>query len=397
MMKLSVTTNFDDKLIEELKKYPVYEVYGKLQEDYIGGGRPSNTLKSVDKTRLEEHIKKVRDSNIKFNYLLNGACLANKEQDVEWQKNVREFLDYLKEIGVNALTVTNPFLLQIIKKYYDCFTVRISTFACIDSYEKARYWEEMGADYICVDFVKINRDFKTLKYMVDNLKKAKIELLMTNSCLKNCPYIHTHTAALSHASNIMNKDKECYADWCLYKCQEYELKHVEEYIKSPWIRPEDVKEYEKIGVEHFKITERDFPTNEIIKRVKANKKKMYNAFNNLRYSELNPDIFCSSFWSNSENDNNTIKNIDDFTSMNEIIKEICNVRGLGCERRYKRHIYIDNRKLDGFIKFFKDGHCTGNCLSCNYCKTIADKVIVKNDEICNYLEQLYDKFNEAKF
>ena len=389
MMKLSVTTNFDDKLIEELKKYPVYEVYGKLQEDYIGGGRPSNTLKSVDKTRLEEHIKKVRDSNIKFNYLLNGACLANKEQDVEWQKNVREFLDYLKEIGVNALTVTNPFLLQIIKKYYDCFTVRISTFACIDSYEKARYWEEMGADYICVDFVKINRDFKTLKYMVDNLKKAKIELLMTNSCLKNCPYIHTHTAALSHASNIMNKDKECYADWCLYKCQEYELKHVEEYIKSPWIRPEDVKEYEKIGVEHFKITERDFPTNEIIKRVKAYSEGKYDG--NLL------DLIQGQGWSNSENDNNTIKNIDDFTSMNEIIKEICNVRGLGCERRYKRHIYIDNRKLDGFIKFFKDGHCTGNCLSCNYCKTIADKVIVKNDEICNYLEQLYDKFNEAKF
>lgn len=134
----------------------------------------------------------------------------------------------------------------------------------------------MGADYICVDFVKINRDFKTLKYMVDNLKKAKIELLMTNSCLKNCPYIHTHTAALSHASNIMNKDKECYADWCLYKCQEYELKHVEEYIKSPWIRPEDVKEYEKIGVEHFKITERDFPTNEIIKRVKAYSEVKYN-------------------------------------------------------------------------------------------------------------------------
>ena len=388
MMKLSVATNFDDKLIEELKKYPVYEVYGKLQEDYIGGGRPSNTLKSVDKTRLEEHVKKVRDSNIKFNYLLNGACLANKEQDVEWQKNVREFLDYLKEIGVNALTVTNPFLLQIIKKYYDCFTVRISTFACIDSYEKARYWEEMGADYICVDFVKINRDLKTLKYMVDTLK-AKIELLMTNIVLKNCPYIHTHTAALSHASNIMNKDKECYADWCLYKCQEYELKHVEEYIKSPWIRPEDVKEYEKIGVEHFKITERDFPTNEIIKRVKAYSEGKYDG--NLL------DLIQGHGWSNSENDNNTIKNIDDFTSMNEIIKEICNVRGLGCERRYKRHIYIDNRKLDGFIKFFKDGHCTGNCLSCNYCKTIADKVIVKNDEICNYLEQLYDKFNEAKF
>lgn len=66
----------------------------------------------------------------------------------------------------------------------------------------------MGADYICVDFVKINRDFKTLRCIIDNLKKTKIELLMINSCLKNCPYIHTHTSALSHASNTMNHEKK---------------------------------------------------------------------------------------------------------------------------------------------------------------------------------------------
>ena len=41
-MKLSVATNFDDELIDKLKDYPVYEVYGKLQQDYVGGGRPSN-------------------------------------------------------------------------------------------------------------------------------------------------------------------------------------------------------------------------------------------------------------------------------------------------------------------------------------------------------------------
>lgn len=40
--------------------------------------------------------------------------------------------------------------------------------------------------------------------MVDNLKTAKIEILVTNSCLKNCPMIYTHTTGLSHASN---KDK----------------------------------------------------------------------------------------------------------------------------------------------------------------------------------------------
>lgn len=388
-MKLSVATNFDDNFVEKIKKYPVYEIYGKLQEDCIGGGRPSNELKQIDKERLETHVKKVREANIKFNYLLNGACLANKEQSKEWQEEVKKFLNYLKSIGVNALTVTNPFLLQIIKKYYNCFTVRISTFACVDSFEKAKFWEEMGADYICVDFVKINRDFKTLKYMVDNLKTAKIELLMTNSCLKNCPYIYTHTTALSHASNRKNEDKEEYEDWCLHKCQEHELKNLEEYIKSPWIRPEDVQAYENIGVEHFKITERDFPTEELVKRVKAYSQRQYNG--NLL------DLIQGHGWTTSTNYKTINHNIEKMKSKKDIIQAIKETRGLGCERQYERHIYIDNKKLDGFINFFKDGKCTGHCKECNYCKNIANKVIERNDEVANYLIELYNKFNELKF
>ena len=29
-MKISLATNFDDNLIDKIKKYPVYELYGKL-------------------------------------------------------------------------------------------------------------------------------------------------------------------------------------------------------------------------------------------------------------------------------------------------------------------------------------------------------------------------------
>lgn len=117
--------------------------------------------------------------------MLNGSCLSNNEQNKEWQDNLKRFLDYLYNIGVNALTITNPYILQLVKKYFgNKFTIRISTFACVDSFDRAKYWEDMGADIICADFVKINRDFKTLKYMVDNLKHSKIEILATNSCLK---------------------------------------------------------------------------------------------------------------------------------------------------------------------------------------------------------------------
>ena len=59
-MKISLATNFDDKLIDEIKDYPVYEIYGKLKNDYIGGGRPDNTLSNIDKENFERHGKKVR-------------------------------------------------------------------------------------------------------------------------------------------------------------------------------------------------------------------------------------------------------------------------------------------------------------------------------------------------
>lgn len=386
-MKISLATNFEDELINQIKNYPVYEIYGKLKDDILGGGRPDNTLSSVSKKRLEEHVKKTLEAGIKFNYLLNGSCLSNREQSLEWQEKFKTFLNYLRDIGVNALTVTNPFILQLVKKYYTNFTVRISTFACVDNYEKARYWEEMGADYICVDFVKVNRNFKELKYMVDNLKTAKIEILMTNSCLKDCPYIHTHTAALSHASNKFD-DTSKYVDWCLLNCQKKELEDNVEYIKSPWVRPEDMKYYEDIGIEHFKITERNFPTSELVKRVKA--------YCDRKYDGNLIDLIQGHGWTTSEDSHDDIDVNKIFNSKQEILEEIYRIRGLGCERKYPRHINIDNNKLDNFLDFFANGKCTGHCKSCGYCSSIAKKVITPNTKVIDYLKKLYNDYDNLK-
>ncbi len=384
-MKISLATNFDDSLIDQIRDYPVYEIYGKLKNDFIGGGRPDNTLADVEKEKFENHIKKARKAGIKFNYLLNGSCLSNDEQDVKWQNRFKEFLSYLRDVGVNALTVTNPYILQFVKKYFpNDFTVRISTFACIDSYEKAKYWEDMGADYICVDFVKINRDFNALKYMVENLKKAKIEILATNSCLKNCPMIYTHTNALSHAS-IKSDKKSYYEDWSLFYCQKKELENLEEYIKSPWVRPEDIKYYEKIGIEHFKITERDFPTIELVKRVKAYTERKYEG--NLLDLIQGHGCYTKNILNFEKNEVSTRKDIYD---------EIRRVRGLGQPRECERHIYIDNKKLDGFIEFFVKNKCTNKCDKCNYCKRIAELAIVKNNEVYDYLKLLYNKYDQMK-
>jgi len=386
MMKISLATNYEDDLIERIKEYPIYEIYGKLKNDIIGGGRPDDELKDIETIKFEKHVKMVRKSGIKFNYLLNGSCLANNEQNEEWQKKFKSFLTYLKKIGVNALTVTNPYVMQFVKKYFgNYFTLRVSTFACVDSFERAKYWEDMGADIICADFVKINRDFKKLKYMVQNLKHAKIEILVTNSCLKNCPMIFTHTTSLSHASD-KSLEKENYEDWSLFYCQEIQNNKNEEYIKSPWVRPEDIKYYEEIGIEHFKITERGFPTDELVKRVKAYTDRKYNG--NLI------DLIQGHGYLDKNGEQKLEK--AQVNTRKEAYNEIKRVRGLGQPRIYPRHIYIDNEKLDGFIEFFVNDKCINNCNVCDYCKSISRKVITKNEEVSDYLKELYSKYDEYK-
>ena len=39
-MRLLVPTNWDNELLEALKGYPVNDIYGAVEENVIGGGRP---------------------------------------------------------------------------------------------------------------------------------------------------------------------------------------------------------------------------------------------------------------------------------------------------------------------------------------------------------------------
>lgn len=386
-MKISLATNYEDDFIEKIKGYEVYEIYGKLKDDCFCGGRPNNNIKDVTREKFERHVALARNAGINFNYLLNGACTANKEQNKQWKDNFIRFILYLKSIGVNAFTITNPFILRLVKNIFPQSICRVSTFACVDSLEKALYWENIGADIICVDFTTVNRNFYILRSMVQGLKKSKIELLVTNSCIKNCPYIHTHVNCIAHASDNNNSDD--YIDWCLFECQYKELTNLEEYIKSPWIRPEDIKYYEDIGIEHFKITERDFPTDALLKRL--------NAYHNRSYDGNLLDLIQGHGVMLDGTQPQKIVKKTSFNKIQDVIEEIFRVRGFKQERKFPLHCNIDNRKLDGFIEHFIKFGCSNNCSSCSYCKKIAQNVITIDKETRDYLIFLYQQYQKFLF
>ncbi len=93
-MKLIVPTNWQKDLIEKINKPEVDTVYGKLDSDFVGGGRPSCVLERISKRNAALHIGKIRNGGMKFFYLLNSSCMGNTEWTRRGENNLRRHLDW---------------------------------------------------------------------------------------------------------------------------------------------------------------------------------------------------------------------------------------------------------------------------------------------------------------
>ncbi|MBD3316516.1 MAG: peptidase U32 [Chitinivibrionales bacterium] len=377
-MKLSVAYAFQPGLLKRLATYPeVKEVYAQRKNEITGGGRSGYTLPSVSLSALECAVREAHGYGIAFNYLLNGASLNGIEQTRSGQRRIRRTIERLGSIGVDALTVASPLLARIIKTRYSQFSIRASAFAMINSPAKARQWEELGADTLCVSAIACNRDFGLL----ERIRKAvscELQLIANASCLIDCAYEPTHMQLLSNSSRAGDANQGFCLDYCILHCSRSRLKDPAHYIRSTWIRPEDLRIYEDLGYHYFKILERSCPAELLLKRVAAYAQRSFDG-NLLELvgpvAQINRGTGASLFRRfriaasmirPGKVRLSTLLKVRDY--MNAIIPS-----------RYERGaagVYIDNKSLDGFLKGLGRRNCSmSSCEVCGYCKRIADDTV----------------------
>lgn len=378
-MRLSVATNFDPQLIEALKGYPVVELFGKLREDAVGGGRAPYQLAQVSRKQLAAHVAQARRAGIDFNYLLNAACLGNREITRQGQKEIQQLLDWICDIGVASVTVATPLLLQLVKSRYSQLRVRISVFGGVDRVRKAQMWEELGADCIVLDSILVNRELKTLEQIRKNVK-CDLELMANNNCLTGCALSPMHMNALAHTGQSWHANKGFFVDWCFLKCTEMKLREPVNYIRSEWIRPEDLPLYEAMGYDLFKIAERDIPTEMLLTRVKAYTERRYDG-------NLLDLIQPYGFKGIRENHSYYRHGLGWYLRfilrpglVNPLrlrsLKKLAELRGMTKPLAGPPPVHIDNRALDGFMERFKEQSCVDvDCEECRWCHRFADKAV----------------------
>lgn len=345
-MYLNVPTNWDDKIIDKIQeinennsyKYKINQVYGSTLTS-IGSGR-FETPELPDDV-IVQHIEKLKQLGLKFNFLINSPSLGGLEHDLRYRQEILNTIAWISNLGADIITVSIPFLGELINKHYPHMKVKMSTMLDVRTIQNIKLLERLGPCVYSVTLSRfINRDFKLLKEII-NTAPYEVELLANSLCLHNCPYQMYHSDLVCWQARTEKGWEEPFADYRALACDDIRLRDKSEVIKSPWIRPEDLKVYEDLGIQTIKIAGRTFPTNWIMIIIEA--------------------------YASGSFDGNLWDLIIPFLP-----------------------IYVNNKSLDGFLDYFikKDFSCDVCCGKCDYCDKIADKHVVYKEDTELYLKDL---------
>jgi collagenase-like PrtC family protease len=377
-MRYSIATNWDLALLEKLDGTQVESLYGQMWEDPLGGGRMSLFIPKVREKKVSLFIAEARKKGLRFNYLINATCFDNLEFTKKGYQKIMEHLEWIASTGADMVTVTLPFLLELAKKEFPHLKVCVSSFARVQNVHLAKYWEEIGADKIILP-ERIGRDFRALRLIREAID-CELELIANHCCLFQCPFDLHHRNMVSHGSQEGHPCGGFAPDYCKLSCQRLKLLHPTELIKARWIRPEDVGDYEGMGINCLKLVERYRGTESLMQIVHAYQEKSYkgNLVELLSLPQqgafLKPNV--------------ELFQRDDLIEP-EKMGEVMAVLG----EPFPEKIHIDNSKLDGFLDYFKKVDCLHmDCDRCGYCERIAAQAISIDED---WRKEMLERFNKA--
>ncbi len=354
-MFFSVPADFKKNTILELvkleKKYPgnkVREVFGNISNSKwpSGHGFLKSQQYASSLSALKEYIEMASSYGIDFNYTFNASCLNNDDILKASLDDILSFIGELVSIGVKRITVASPFLMKYIHIHYPNLMITASAITHVDSVIKSQLLEAMGVSTIVLD-EDITRNIKRIKQITANTK-MDVEIIVNSKCTFNCLYRNFHYNSVCHSFPDGSHSVFSYGA----NCAKYRHNNPVEIIKSLWIRPEDLEIYEKQGITVFKIIGRE------------------------RLSDIKLLDMVEAYFSHSY-DGNLIDLIFGFATT-------------------VKHMYIDNKKLDGFIHFFfnNDIDCLSNCTlsQCRHCHEYLEKALSCQEKF-NFGEGTKDGFD----
>jgi collagenase-like PrtC family protease len=328
---LMLPTNWDNQLIERVAPLGPHYLYGSLPAEATL--RSSLAVAEATEQQIAAHVAAASAKRIRFIYVMNATCLGNREFSEEGRRDILDRLQWVGEIGAAGVVTANPFLMELLRQNFPGLELHVSVLACVDDPRKAAWFEGLGAAVIHLD-PQVNRDFRRLR-AIRRAVSCRLSVVVNEGCILSCPIRQYHANMISHSRESIAG--RYHVDYCYYKCSLFKERDPAEYLRAPWIRPEDVHIYEALGIQLFKVGGRE---------------KM----------EEGPASHTD--WIAEVAAAYHVRQCDDVARLLIGTPPVVPLFNNPVKRG---RIRLNSRRLDGFLRFFQDDRCHLDCSRCDYC------------------------------
>lgn len=333
-------------------KIPVAEFYGSLKTSKYGSGRKFFELPETTMNDFKNYVKAINAHGMSFNYVLNLSCNSNHEFTNNGKMDFVVEVQKLVDAGVDHFTIALPSLIDIFDTYFPDVKITLSIICGVDSLSKMKcYCNFKNIDNIYIH-EGVYRQPKLMQNLVDIAHKhnKKVGIIVNSFCLSECPFRSYHYNFGAHAtfgeSYII---PEYYGSMCALM----KIHDKRNVLNAPWVRPEDMMFYMKMGIDRYKISGREMFSNN------ANMFKVVDIYNSFEFKGNLAELFmCFTKCAYSE-----IFNISNDERLDKYLRDIqlgnieCNVNGcndcMKCSNALQS-ITINEKSKIKWEKIFKD-------------------------------------------
>lgn len=306
-VRFSVPANFKLKTLEELSRintdnnFIIEETYGSLNPSLMYSGRSANVIPKIDFNGLEKFLKISMKYGIGFNYTLNHSCTSNNELFDKERQQIDNYINRLVNIGVQKFTIASHTYLSLFYAYKN-IDLTISTISQLYEPAGIKLLKNFSnVKRICLP-EKMNRDLPLMRKIVELAAPIEICVIVNNMCLLNCPFRNQHYNYYSH-NHPEGTDPNIVA------CSAIRINDPVNLLKSPWIRPEDIKTYVSSGISLFKVAGRGMQNADYPRMLKFYKAESFNGNLIHLFRAFSPNEYWNLFELPSEKINSIMNKI----------------------------------------------------------------------------------------
>ena len=260
MRKLAVGHFFNAPFQEACAKH-----LGRIREVFFAwpgvlSCRPAPEFTPEVRQRLLDDLKWARANGLELDTLFNCTCYGDNAISRELADFVGRTLREMDGEGLmpETVTTTSPFIAMVLRREFPGVKIRWSV--------NQRIHGTVGFE--CVDelfdsFYVSREHQRDLLYLQDVAHWAKqhgktVGVQVNSGCLRQCPFQNFHDNLHGHGRIAQSKVGESFG-FSVFRCKtNYERGNYEDFLRSTWLRPEDMVRYEP-HVDIVKIATRRHP------------------------------------------------------------------------------------------------------------------------------------------